>query len=125
CHGLFENSDDNGGGSHTDVKTFQKADAVIGQPDFQGQDKNQGRSQSNAYTLKSPKGQPAGRRVTGTFYLPDQGNNRVLVYNQAPTNANGIAATGVLGQINFNTSISGHTQSTFDQPADALIVNNR
>ncbi len=76
------------------------ADVVIGQPDFISADINQG-------------GDPAANTAyhfSGVFYdgknlfINDMGNNRVLVYNEIPTE-NNAPADIVIGQEDFNTSV--------------------
>lgn len=80
------------------------ADIVIGQPDFSSNKANQGLSAPTNRTLWQPE---------GVFYdgdklfIADSGNNRVLVFNDIPTE-NNAAADMVLGQPDFNTKDINH-----------------
>ncbi|CAA0097006.1 Uncharacterised protein [BD1-7 clade bacterium] len=72
------------------LSTFQSADVVVGQTDF---------TQRNSDTTASNFSTPYGNAYIydGRLYLPDYGNNRILGFNEIPTN-NGASADFVLGQ---------------------------
>ncbi|HPJ73195.1 MAG TPA: hypothetical protein PK636_10960, partial [bacterium] len=71
------------------------ADVVIGQADFFSGDPNRGLGAAYADTLDEPFGSVF---YDGTrLFVPDSGNNRVLIYNSLPTE-NGQSADVVLGQ---------------------------
>ena len=53
----------------------------------------------------------------GNLWVADDGFDRVLMFPNAPTAANGEAATLVLGQLAFNTDGAGLTAATFDYPS--------
>lgn len=67
-------------------KTFQSADAVIGQPDFTSGLANQGGS-PGANTLNQAVGAPAA----GNFYVLDPSNSRILGFNTIPATNNASA----------------------------------
>ncbi|CAA0103064.1 Uncharacterised protein [BD1-7 clade bacterium] len=75
------------------LSTFQSADVVVGQTDF---------TQINSDTTASNFSTPYGNAYIyeGRLYLPDYGNNRILGFNEIPTN-NGASADFVLGQEDF------------------------
>ena len=78
------------------------AEAVLGQPDF-----TTATSGLSAVKMNNPIGvfvDGAGRLWVGDF-----SNNRVLRFDAASSKANGAAADGVLGQLDFVTSASGTT----------------
>ena len=68
------------------------ADTVLGQIDF---------VETTAATTRSGLSAPSGLAVdlAGNLYVADTGNNRVLVFKDADTGANGRAADIVLGQL--------------------------
>jgi len=83
------------------------ADMVIGQPDFVTSS-----SGITSVKLKNPWGVASdGIRV----YIADEGNHRVLIYNNIPT-ANGAAADVVIGQTDFVTRTSGVSEFKFNAP---------
>jgi sugar lactone lactonase YvrE len=53
----------------------------------------------------------------GNLWVADDGFNRVLMFPNAPTAANGEAATLVLGQTDFVDDLRGLTAATFDYPS--------
>ncbi len=79
------------------------ADGVLGQPDF-----THSHPDSLGVTAMSMSA-PTGVAIdnAGTLYVADQGNNRVLVFLNAASKANGAAADSVLGQTGFTTSAGG------------------
>lgn len=86
------------------------ADGVIGQAAF---------GVSTAGTTNSKFSSPQGITVssTGTLYVADTSNNRVLRFDNAASLGNGPAANAVLGQTDFTTTTSGLTDSKFNSPS--------
>ncbi len=76
------------------------ADGVLGQSDF-----THAGAACTSTTMNSPTGVAIDN--AGTLYVADQGNNRVLVFLNAASKANGAAADKVLGQTLFTTSAGG------------------
>ncbi|KPA15074.1 hypothetical protein MHK_004719, partial [Candidatus Magnetomorum sp. HK-1] len=83
------------------------ADAVLGQSDFTS---DTGATTQN--TLQYPY--DVWIDATGSLWVADFTNNRVLRFDNAANKANGANADGVLGQINYTNSSAGITQSTLD-----------
>lgn len=54
--------------------------------------------------------------AAGALWLADMGNNRVLRFDNAATLPNGANASGELGQVDFNSAMSGTTASNFNHP---------
>ncbi len=77
------------------------ADVVVGQADFTHNSANRGGSVA-ANTLSSPYGVYADDT---RLYIADFSNNRVLIYNQIPTE-NGASADVVVGQADFTHNSS-------------------
>ena len=80
------------------------ADGVLGQPDFVT-----GSTGLSAAKMNTPFGVfvDAG----GRLWVSEDGNNRVIRFDNAAAKANGAAADGVLGQPNFTTNTYSTTQS--------------
>jgi sugar lactone lactonase YvrE len=76
------------------------AEGVLGQPDFLTNS-----SGTTAVKMSTPTGIFVD--ASGTLWVADKGNNRVLRFDNAAAKANGAAADGVLGQTLFTTSIAG------------------
>ncbi|WP_291516193.1 hypothetical protein [Bdellovibrio sp. ArHS] len=77
----------------------QPADVVLGQPDFASNTANIGGLSATSMNLPySVTSNPSGQ-----LFLSEQGNNRVLIWDQFPT-ANQQAADRVLGQSSMNTN---------------------
>jgi len=85
------------------------AEAVFGQPDF---------VTSTAGAAGDRMNQPIGLFIdqTGTLWVADSENNRVLRFDNAGTKASLAPADGVLGQSNLTSSATGLTQSTMNSP---------
>ncbi len=86
------------------------ADHVIGQKDFTSNG-----YATTAYNLHAPSGVlvlPDGRLL-----ITDNGNNRVLIYNQIPTE-NGDTADIVIGQADFTSNGAGSGANELNQPWD-------
>jgi len=77
------------------------ADVVIGQPDMDSNDANQG-GLAGANTLFVPH----GTYTDGTrLWIDDQGNNRVLLFNSIPTTSNA-SADAVIGQQSMTVGLA-------------------
>lgn len=72
------------------------ANGVLGQSDF---------TSSTYAKTQSGLGEPRGVTVdaSGRLYVSDEGNTRVMVYDNAAAKANGANADNVFGQINFTS----------------------
>ncbi len=94
-----------------DSTAFQSgdpADLVIGQPDLYTAVANvdtQGAATPSATSLSSPAG-IAVNPYTGTLYVADSGNNRVLRYPRPVTQTGRITPDAVIGQVDFASSTS-------------------
>ena len=90
------------------------AEAVLGQPNF---------TSAAAATTRNGMSDPYAVFVdaTGSLWVAEFGNNRVLRFNNAAARANGANANGVLGQPNFTSNTSAATQSGMSGP-EALFV---
>ncbi|MCU5781680.1 hypothetical protein MA04_00980 [Alcanivorax balearicus MACL04] len=112
----------NGGGGDTPpptaLETFQKADVVIGQPDFIGTEPNQNGA-VGASGFDGLRGNPA-ISANGRLFISDDQNHRVLGYEALP-NMNGLPADFVLGQPDFESSKSG----LFVRPRDISIAGGK
>ena len=87
------------------------ADGVLGQPDFT----------TNTYsTTRNRTGNVRGvwGDGQGRLYLVDEGNSRILVFNNAASLANGSNADFVLGQADYatGTSVTPPTSASFSYP---------
>jgi sugar lactone lactonase YvrE len=94
------------------------ADGVLGQPDFT----------TNTYsTTQNQTGNVRGvwGDAQGRIYLVDEGNSRILVFNNAASLANGANADNVLGQPDFTSSDAPTppTASSFSFP-NSMYVDN-
>ncbi|MBK9291032.1 MAG: T9SS type A sorting domain-containing protein [Bacteroidetes bacterium] len=90
------------------------ADAVLGQPDFT--------TNSNGNSAEKLGG-PVGIYVdyTGTLWVSDWSNHRVVWYQNAATLANGSPANGVLGQPGFGSAVGATTQTGMKNPNDVYV----
>lgn len=106
----------------------QSADQVLGQTDFM---RSNSPHPPTAASLSQPTGTGSG--VLNKVYVPDSGNNRVLVYNY---NAMGTAITAtaalVLGQANFTTAtvnggagLMNVTPTGFNFPSGAVATKDK
>lgn len=89
----------------------QAASVVIGQPDFDSFDANQGGSTA-ANTISSPY---AVKIINNNLYIADRDNNRVLGYTTIPT-TNNANADFVIGQDSFTTNTSGYANNQLTNP---------
>ncbi|TSA30134.1 MAG: T9SS C-terminal target domain-containing protein [Ignavibacteriales bacterium] len=94
------------------------ANGVIGQPDFTTIAIN--RTQNG---LEGPRG--VFIDASGILYVSDEGNNRIMIYENAATLANGANATNLLGQTDFITAAnpSPPTAGSVNYP-EFLVVDN-
>lgn len=98
------------------------ADVVVGQPDMFSNSPNQARSQPGADTLNGPTGVYSdGVKL----YVADQGNNRVLVFNQIPA-SDGASADFALGQITLssNTANQGASVSSMTMSSPSSVFSD-
>lgn len=100
-------------GTMTALTNGAAAEAVFGQVDFTGEDANQG-GLATSKTLASPRGMIMD--AAGRLWVADSGNNRVLMFTAASSQASNPAAVLVLGQINFTSSDSGTTATSMNDP---------
>jgi hypothetical protein len=92
------------------------ADFVLGQVDF---------TATTGGTAVDRMALPASAYVgEGRLIVADSGNNRVLVWNDVPTES-GTPPDVVVGQTDFNGGTSGTTASTLRYPTSAIISNGR
>jgi hypothetical protein len=90
------------------LESGMEAEAVIGQPGFTSFAAGAGRT-----GLGSPQ---ASLVVGSRFYLCDQDNNRVLIWNKIPVRT-GEPPDAVIGQTDFSGAAGGTTRSTMNQPS--------
>ncbi len=92
-----------------------EADGVLGQPDF-----------TSHTGVTSSSGLKGGYGIaidsTGSLYVADWMNNRVLRWDNAAGKANGAAADGVLGQTDFTSSSPGSTAGKFSSSRGVALV---
>jgi uncharacterized protein (TIGR03437 family) len=94
----------------------QPADVVVGQPNFTSTS-----LPGNLPNAKSMRGPQGVWIQNGKLYVADTQNNRVMIYNQIPTQ-NGAAADLVLGQPNLTTFVEPDlTQQTQNVTASELL----
>jgi sugar lactone lactonase YvrE len=90
------------------TKNQPKANLVYGQTAF-----NTSNGNTSANTLITPLG-VAVDSISGTLWILDGGNNRVLRFDSAHKNTvNGPSANQVLGQFSFSSNSPGTSQTTF------------
>jgi len=84
------------------------ADVVIGQSSF---------TTNGTGNLANQLSDPwdAGVTPDGKLLISDDGNNRIVIFNQVPT-SNGASADYVIGQSDFGLSASGTAANKFDKP---------
>jgi len=93
------------------------ADGVLGEPDF---------TTSVFNTTQDGLGEPRGVAVDGLgrLFVVDEGNTRVIVYNNAAGLANGANANNVLGQPDFTTASSSPiSASSLNYPLSLFLDN--
>jgi len=109
-------------GAHTITVNNPNANAVIGQPNFVT-----GSAATTAAGLSfnvAPQcaNQLYYDQITGALWVADNGNIRVLRYDNAATLPDGPAANAVLGQAAFNTNNATISQSTFNRPDGITMI---
>ena len=95
------------------LDTFQKAKVVIGQRNFTNDGAN-----DTGKTLDAPYGNAF--ESTGTLFVPDYNNSRVLGFKGIP-NHNGSAAKFVLGQPDLNSKTSGDGADQMGGPVNLVV----
>ncbi|AFT68549.1 NHL repeat protein [Alloalcanivorax dieselolei B5] len=123
-----------------EFNTFQPAATVIGQADFTGTGPNKGTGAETDYdkpaadSLATPYGNPAVSS-SGTLFISDTDNYRVLGYHTFPT-VNTAAADFVLGQPDFTSnepgglprpegvSIAGGKMAVADSDGNRVLIYN-
>jgi sugar lactone lactonase YvrE len=92
------------------------ADGVLGEPDF---------TTSVYNTTQGGLGEPRGVAVDGLgrLYVADEGNTRVMIFNNAAGLANGANADNVLGQPDFITASSATTATGLNYALSIFIDN--
>jgi sugar lactone lactonase YvrE len=85
------------------------AEAVLGQPNF---------TSAAAHTTQTGMNSPWGVFVdsSGSLWVGDEYNDRVLRFDHASTLASGAPANAVLGQPNFTSNTAQTTQNGMDEP---------
>ncbi len=94
------------------------ADGVLGQPNFTTN--TYSTTQNGTGNVRGVWGDGRGR-----LYLVDEGNSRIMIFNNAASLANGANADNVLGQANFTTgtAVDPPTASSFAYPNSMFIDN--
>lgn len=96
------------------IASFSPANAVLGQPDF---------TTNSSGNTAEKLGGPVGVWVdyTGTLWVTDWSNHRVVFYHQAASLSNGSPANGVLGQADFGVAVGATTQTGMKNPNDLYV----
>lgn len=90
------------------------ADLVLGQPDF-----DTGTSGTSQTTMDGPTGIHVD--ATGSLWVAEYGNHRVVKFANAATLTDGDPADIVLGQPDFDTAVSGTDEVTMSGPVGVLV----
>lgn len=93
------------------------AEVVLGQPDFVTRTRNTGGI--SASTMNDPNSVYVD--ASGTLWVADMANNRILRFDNASTITSSSSANGVLGQPDFVTSASGTTAGTLSSPTSVFV----
>jgi DNA-binding beta-propeller fold protein YncE len=90
------------------------ANGVLGQPNF---------TSNTGHTTHNGMYRPVGVFVDagGRLWVADDGNHRVLRFDNAASKANGANADGVLGQPNFTSNIGHTTQNGMSNPGYVFV----
>ncbi len=96
------------------LATGAEADAVLGQPDF-----TTNSSGNTAVKLGGPVGVYVDH--TGTVWVSDWSNHRVVFYVNASNLPNGSPANAVLGQADFGMAVGATTQTGMKNPNDVYV----
>ena len=117
-------------------KNFQKADIVLGQPNFTSNVENNNGSGGSGSPSASNMNMPYdGVYSNGTqLFVTDQMNNRVMIWNTFPT-ASFTPADVVLGQTNFSCGVDdndgtgctmgGVSANNLDEPNGVTQIGNQ
>jgi sugar lactone lactonase YvrE len=91
------------------------ADGVLGQPDF---------TTNTFATTSSGMNAPYDMAIdtTGTIFVTELGNNRVLRFDNAVQKSNGADADGVLGQPDFTSNAATLSQSGMSSPRGVCMI---
>ena len=101
------------------LKMKINADVVVGQDNFDNNFPYSADPSNNNLAY------PRGMFYDGNkFFVVDQYNNRVLIYNSIPT-TNGAAADVVIGQTDFTTNVKGTSNSKLSSPRGIYSDGNR
>ena len=101
-------------GSLTAYNAGTSAEAVLGQDDLSSEVK--GAAANRMYIPES-----VCIDTSGTLYVADANNNRVLRFDNASSKANGTNADGVLGQSDFSSSTAAATASGMRVPVSVIV----
>jgi hypothetical protein len=114
-------SDGDGGNDPTTVNltNFQAASAIIGQSLVTGSSPNNGGVGTNQVGLN----QPNGHAGSGSLYVADSDNHRVLGFTSMPTGL-GTGANFVLGQADFVTGTPGTSAGKMSRPTACWVAGN-
>ncbi|WP_235579740.1 NHL repeat-containing protein [Ramlibacter sp. Leaf400] len=102
--------------------TFQAAETVLGQPNPDIDEANQGQPQPGSHTMFFPVG--LALTPTGGLLVTDAGNHRVLLFDSVPTTT-GASAVEVLGQPGFETAGRSLSRSGLNQPSGVAVRDGR
>ena len=96
------------------------ADVVVGQQNMTSNTQNQGFQVPVVDTLNYPMNIDV---VNSRLWVVDYNNNRVLIFNEIPTE-NGVEADAVLGQHSFSDYLPGASPSKLYSPRGILVTDN-
>jgi hypothetical protein len=105
-----------GGGGSVNFSNFQSASDILGQTTTTGTSINNGGT-TNQVGLAFPEGHLA----SGSLYVADNFNNRVLGWFDVPTGL-GQPADFVLGQIDFTSNTAGLSATKVDRPRGCWVA---
>ncbi len=104
------------------LSNFQPASIVIGQPNFTARFPNQDMGAPAADTDAGGLG-GVGVGPTGTIYISDYENRRVLGFDAIPS-ANDASADFVLGQADFSSTVQDDGANQFGGPQSPAVFKN-
>ncbi len=100
------------------LKDYQEASGVLGQPDFVSK-----AAGTTSNTLNGPNG-VAIDNATGKIFVVDRGNHRILRWSSSDALVTGSAAEAVFGQTDFTSKTSGTSANQFNNPIGIFIDND-
>lgn len=100
--------------SEAAARSGSSPEAVFGQPNFNSYSENQGTGAPAINTLKKPRSVEVDHK--GRLWVSDTGNHRVLGWFAASFRGTGEPADYVFGQSDFESSATGNTASTMENP---------